>query len=60
MAQKNKNREEFINNWLVTFIEDSDENLNAFIDTVYYAYDPFLATSEEEHQDALKGKNTRP
>ncbi|EOA9037562.1 UvrD-helicase domain-containing protein [Vibrio harveyi] len=54
--RKDKNREEFINNWLVTFIEDSDENLNAFIDTVYYAYDPFLATSEEEHQDALKGK----
>ncbi|MFA0145341.1 UvrD-helicase domain-containing protein [Vibrio lentus] len=51
-----KPREEFINNWLVTFIEKSDGNLNKFIETVYYAYDPFLAKSEEEHQNTLKGK----
>ncbi|PSU36199.1 UvrD-helicase domain-containing protein [Photobacterium lutimaris] len=49
-------RLEFINNWLVTFIEESDENLNAFIDTVYYAYNPLLSESEEAHQEALKGK----
>ncbi|SGZ07045.1 UvrD-helicase domain-containing protein [Moritella viscosa] len=47
---------EFINNWLVTFIEESEENLNTFIDTVYYAYNPFLSESEETHQEALKGK----
>lgn len=51
-----KHREEFINNWLITFIEESDKNLNTFIKTVYYAYDPFLAKSEEEHQNTLKGK----
>lgn len=47
---------EFINNWLVTFIEESEENLNTFIETVYYAYNPFLSESEEAHQEALKGK----
>lgn len=47
---------EFINNWLVTFIEESKENLNTFIETVYYAYNPFLSESEEAHQEALKGK----
>lgn len=47
---------EFINNWLVTFIEESEENLNIFIETVYYAYNPFLSESEEAHQEALKGK----
>ncbi|WP_413769384.1 hypothetical protein, partial [Vibrio vulnificus] len=36
---------EFINNWLVTFIEESEENLNIFIETVYYAYNPFLSES---------------
>lgn len=47
---------EFINNWLVTFIEENDGNLNTFIETVYYAYNPFLSESEEAHQEALKGK----
>lgn len=47
---------EFINNWLVTFIEESEENLNIFIDTVYYAYNPFSSESEDVHQEALKGK----
>lgn len=54
--RKDGARKEFINNWLVTFIEDSEDNLNAFIETVYYAYNPFLAESEEAHQEALKGK----
>jgi len=47
---------EFINNWLVTFIEESEKNLNTFIETVYYAYNPFLSESEEAHQEVLKGK----
>ncbi|THE58417.1 UvrD-helicase domain-containing protein [Vibrio parahaemolyticus] len=47
---------EFINNWLVTFIEESEENLNTFIETVYYAYNPFLSESDEAHQETLKGK----
>lgn len=47
---------EFINNWLITFIEESNDNLNAFIDTVYYAYNPFLSETETEHQETLKGK----
>ncbi|MBQ4848396.1 UvrD-helicase domain-containing protein [Pseudoalteromonas sp. MMG005] len=54
--RKDGPRKEFINNWLVTFIEDNEENLNAFIETVYYAYNPFLSESEEAHQEALKGK----
>ncbi|ELH0896865.1 UvrD-helicase domain-containing protein [Vibrio fluvialis] len=54
--RKDAARKEFINNWLVTFIEDSENNLNAFIETMYYAYNPFLAKSEEAHQEALKGK----
>lgn len=47
---------EFINNWLITFIEENEENLNTFIETLYYAYNPFLSDSEEAHQEALKGK----
>ncbi|MCK8125874.1 UvrD-helicase domain-containing protein [Pseudoalteromonas sp. 2CM39R] len=54
--RKDEPRKEFINNWLVTFIEDNEDNLNAFIKTVYYAYNPFLSESEEAHQEALKGK----
>ncbi|MGR5446693.1 UvrD-helicase domain-containing protein [Vibrio jasicida] len=54
--RKDEARKEFINNWLITFIEASDDNLNAFIETVYYAYNPFLSKSEAEHQEALKGK----
>lgn len=54
--RKDGPRTEFINNWLVTFIEDNEDNLNAFIETVYYAYNPFLSESEEAHQEALKGK----
>ncbi|MGZ8069600.1 UvrD-helicase domain-containing protein [Aeromonas salmonicida] len=54
--RKDKARREFINNWLVTFIEDSEENLDAFIETLYYAHNPLLAKTEEEHQESLKGK----
>ncbi|MCQ8882155.1 UvrD-helicase domain-containing protein [Pseudoalteromonas shioyasakiensis] len=54
--RKDGPRKEFINNWLVTFIEGNEDNLNAFIETVYYAYNPFLSESEEAHQEALKGK----
>ncbi|PNM43636.1 helicase IV [Vibrio harveyi] len=54
--RKNEAKKEFINNWLVRFIGASEKNLSAFINTVYYAYNPFLAESEEAHQDALKGK----
>lgn len=54
--RKDNPRKEFINNWLVTFIEDSEDNLNAFIETLYYAYNPLLAESEDAHQEALKGK----
>jgi DNA helicase-4 len=52
-------RKEFINNWLVRFIEKNEVNRRAFILSLYYAFDPFSVSSEEEYQKTLKDNKYR-